>query len=496
MFLTFSRRYPPLEYPKYPDISKGWYAQACSGETQQNQLSFSFLKAVREKRWIAVNYYLKYRLDLDLFGDDDKTAIHLAIELRHEELVRFLLQQGVDLDVSDENGHTPLHLACFCNDLRLVRCLLFCGANAHRLTADGANVLHFCAVNGNIRMAKKFIKLGVDLTCKIKNSDVMPLNVAQKFNQFEMAVFLQVEMDKQTQTLKDYMAKLQAEEDAKAQSWVRRKSDWAGQAVTPSKWRGDDTFGRLTYTRKEERKFWDSYGDPNNGDPNNIEKRVRFVEPDGDDDYADDGEWNSHEGHEGEEVILTECVHCGSLEESEQDHCVKCGYILHEVCPECYAIIDSPSVEDNCPKCFTSLWARKLTKSGLTLTCSICNSDESVCDKYCGSCGYVLLDMCPHCSSICVKGKMGALNNNCPLCDGDLWDGASVITKEEEVRTKEVRIFLTTQCAICKHEQSVQNDYCEECNYALSDICPNCLHMPTSMAPKCPKCHECLWRDT
>jgi hypothetical protein len=475
-------------------------------------MSFNFLKAIREKRWTAVNQSLKHGIDLSLIGEDDRSALHWAIELRHEELVRFLLEQAVDLDSIDADGQTAMHLACFYDDLRLVQCLIFCGANPHRVTDDGLNVLHFCAAHGSLEIAKEFVRFGIDYQCQTKESKATPSDVAKEFGHLHMVEFFQEEIKKQEQMMKDCVAKLQEEEDQAMKDRLasNRKSFRFQKQDNP--FQGP----RSHQDQQDNLSFW---GDSPPLSPI-YRKKVRFGGSFEDDYGEEEGEDDGPRDEWSDEKSLTECFACESLVEREEDHCSKCGYILHGICPACYSLIDSVTPKDKCPDCHHSLWEEKgflvpnfSKSSALTIACSECSSQESVHNKFCTACGFVLLDICPSCAAINVKqrkGCPGKTNSDCPFCFDDLWD---VLTENPSRRTfqplKKSAVQTVqnssvqkaskpekapmTYCLACGHGQTIHNDYCEDCFYALSDICPNCLFTPTSLASSCPVCQQSLW---
>lgn len=180
---------PPLPELKWPPVEgcdgKGWGPRQIP-EQARLVASINFLNAIEEHDWSRVERLLKLDIDLDMRDDEGRCALHLAIQARHKELVRFLLQRPVDITFVTDAGRTALHFACAHNDLYLVHWLLHIhrlngdwDQTIHRLTKDdGENALHLAAMWGNVRIGTRLIKRGIDFTCKNKQGQT-PADVAR-----------------------------------------------------------------------------------------------------------------------------------------------------------------------------------------------------------------------------------------------------------------------------------------------------------------------------
>ena len=51
------------------------------------------------------------RANMDLQNVNLQTALHLAVERQHTQIVRLLVREGCNLNVTDKDGDTPLHEA-------------------------------------------------------------------------------------------------------------------------------------------------------------------------------------------------------------------------------------------------------------------------------------------------------------------------------------------------------------------------------------------------
>ena len=51
------------------------------------------------------------RANMDLQNVNLQSALHLAVERQHTQIVRLLVREGCNLNVTDKDGDTPLHEA-------------------------------------------------------------------------------------------------------------------------------------------------------------------------------------------------------------------------------------------------------------------------------------------------------------------------------------------------------------------------------------------------
>ncbi|WP_159590159.1 ankyrin repeat domain-containing protein [Hydrogenophaga sp. BPS33] len=74
---------------------------------------------------------------------DGKTALHLAVEARQDDVLKLLLQQpGIDLNATDQEGAAPLHLAARMNQMLACNLLLDHGADDQQPGPEGRTPLH------------------------------------------------------------------------------------------------------------------------------------------------------------------------------------------------------------------------------------------------------------------------------------------------------------------------------------------------------------------
>jgi ankyrin repeat protein len=82
-----------------------------------------------------------------------KTLLHLAVEMDHPEIVKFLLSHNKTIiNQMDEEGNTPLIYACDTNNLFLVRFLLEQGADVALASSEGYTALDAAARYGSFEL--------------------------------------------------------------------------------------------------------------------------------------------------------------------------------------------------------------------------------------------------------------------------------------------------------------------------------------------------------
>jgi hypothetical protein len=82
------------------------------------------LKAAGKGREAKVQRLLSQGASVATVGSDGKTALHLAAEGGHAEVVALLLESGAEVNARDGQGRTPLHLAARAGELETLTVLL------------------------------------------------------------------------------------------------------------------------------------------------------------------------------------------------------------------------------------------------------------------------------------------------------------------------------------------------------------------------------------
>jgi hypothetical protein len=88
-----------------------------------------FLDCARNGEVAEVSQYLEKKDIIHTRNEDGLTALHLACQYGHLEIVRMLLQHGADVNSRDIDNWTPLHFAALENNTAIVQELLAYHAN-------------------------------------------------------------------------------------------------------------------------------------------------------------------------------------------------------------------------------------------------------------------------------------------------------------------------------------------------------------------------------
>ena len=99
---------------------------------------------------------LRAKCDTDLKDSNRRTALHWAIQSGHSEVVKLLLQAGADKDSVDPTicMSTSLHLASEKGDLEVMRLLLEAGADKDPIDRNGRSALDLAAQEGHVEAVR------------------------------------------------------------------------------------------------------------------------------------------------------------------------------------------------------------------------------------------------------------------------------------------------------------------------------------------------------
>ena len=130
-----------------------------------------------------------YNIDMNRYGtyDDYETALAVAAENGHLDVVRVLVNQGADMEMADSVGYTPLINASFNGHLDVVRYLLEQGANRDKAECTGRTPLHVAASVGYLKIAKLLMVYGADLNAKDKNG-MLPIDMGHATEEIKQAI--------------------------------------------------------------------------------------------------------------------------------------------------------------------------------------------------------------------------------------------------------------------------------------------------------------------
>jgi ankyrin repeat protein len=116
--------------------------------TLNAQNASALLLALQGGHIEVVNCLLAAGADVTFADEDGDTALHLAVIGGELALVRRLLGLNLNIDATNLRGLTPLMLAIMKEQVEIVDCLLSAEADAMHVDADGDTVLHLAAGSG------------------------------------------------------------------------------------------------------------------------------------------------------------------------------------------------------------------------------------------------------------------------------------------------------------------------------------------------------------
>ena len=124
-----------------------------------------------------------------------RTALYMACERGHGEVVRLLLARGADPTLSDGEGYTPLIIASLTGHVEVVRCLLSDGKSPiNSYTHFGRTALWYAAWGGNAEVARLLLQAGADPTIPDEDG-CTPLSLAREENHHDVVALLEVRIE-------------------------------------------------------------------------------------------------------------------------------------------------------------------------------------------------------------------------------------------------------------------------------------------------------------
>uniref|UniRef100_A0A1X7U7A6 Ankyrin repeat protein n=1 Tax=Amphimedon queenslandica TaxID=400682 RepID=A0A1X7U7A6_AMPQE len=135
---------------------------------EDENMNFTFelalFKAVTAGNNEAVEFLLQLEtVNIDHTNEEGKTALMLACERGHEDIVHSLLSAGANVNIQDNKGWTALMIASRHIHTSIIHMLLQANANPHLKTSSaGSNVLMIASYYGNYEVVELLISKGVD----------------------------------------------------------------------------------------------------------------------------------------------------------------------------------------------------------------------------------------------------------------------------------------------------------------------------------------------
>ncbi|NP_001106372.1 ankyrin repeat domain-containing protein 6 [Xenopus tropicalis] len=129
----------------------------------------------------VVHILVKAGCDLDIQDDGNQTALHRAAVVGNSEVLALLIQEGCALDRQDKDGNTALHEASWHGFSQSVKLLVKAGANVLAKNKAGNTPLHLACQNGHSQSCRILLLAGSRADLKNNVGDTC-LHVAARYN--------------------------------------------------------------------------------------------------------------------------------------------------------------------------------------------------------------------------------------------------------------------------------------------------------------------------
>ena len=128
------------------------------------------------------------------------TAMHLAVMLNFETMIKRLATLGANINKADDHGVVPIHIATQNMNFSLIKLLTTLGADIDQGDNDGRTPMHLDVLKGHITKNNKLIQLMSDLGADLKkesNDGTTPLGMATHLGNDAIKKLLNELIDKQ-----------------------------------------------------------------------------------------------------------------------------------------------------------------------------------------------------------------------------------------------------------------------------------------------------------
>uniref|UniRef100_A0A1X7U7A0 Uncharacterized protein n=2 Tax=Amphimedon queenslandica TaxID=400682 RepID=A0A1X7U7A0_AMPQE len=136
---------------------------------EDENMNFTFELAIFEAVTACNNEAVEFLLqavNIDYTYEKGKTALMLACERGHKDIVHSLLTAGANVNIQDNKGWTALMIASEHNHIPIIHMLLQANANPHLKALYGSNALMIAGYYGNYEVVELLISIGVDYKCQ------------------------------------------------------------------------------------------------------------------------------------------------------------------------------------------------------------------------------------------------------------------------------------------------------------------------------------------
>ncbi|XP_066525269.1 ankyrin repeat domain-containing protein 16 isoform X2 [Hoplias malabaricus] len=147
--------------------------------------------AARHGHTDILRYFIEeLGIDIELYNNDYKRAMHEAASMSHELCVQYLIERGAKIDCLKRADWTPLMMACTKRDLGVIKVLLDHGADPTLQNKDGWNSLHIACREGDPAVIEHLLQVRPEVWRTKSKTRRTPLHTAAMHGCLEVVKIL------------------------------------------------------------------------------------------------------------------------------------------------------------------------------------------------------------------------------------------------------------------------------------------------------------------
>lgn len=164
-------------------------------QLDSNKIGLLYLAAYTDDLELAEKLLQSHTDPNTTLAEQESSPVFIAVQHGYPKLVQLLLKYGASPNL-DRPAGGPLHVAAMGYDLAITRILINFGASVNQTNEEGSTPLHFAAMKENLIMAACLLENGA-IPDQPNKKGVTPIEIAEAFNQPEIATLLKNARDRQ-----------------------------------------------------------------------------------------------------------------------------------------------------------------------------------------------------------------------------------------------------------------------------------------------------------
>ena len=132
------------------------------------------IRAIKGNNATALRQILLEGVRLDYKNLNGFNAIHIAVEMGHQNCLRELIDAGADVNVNATNFHRsfPIHMASYSGDIACLKSLIQAGAELNVKDIHGNTPLHWAAFHHKPDCLRYLIECGADIFTRNNDGEI------------------------------------------------------------------------------------------------------------------------------------------------------------------------------------------------------------------------------------------------------------------------------------------------------------------------------------